>query len=179
MYSGKLVRLREYQKEDINQILAYINDPEVKRLLHPGTPYLYTLQDEEKWLENNSATKELYSFAIETLSDRKYLGGCGLNNIDWKNSVATVGIFIGDKDYWSKGYGTDAMNILVKFIFEQMNINKVKLNVFSFNERAVKSYEKVGFKKEGILRQEVFRDGKYYDDIVMGILKEEYLANRL
>jgi RimJ/RimL family protein N-acetyltransferase len=90
--------------------------------------------------------------------------------------VAVVGIFIGDKNYWGKGYGTDAMSVLVKFIFEQMNIHKVKLNVFSYNERAIKSYEKCGFKVEGVLRQEIFRDGKYYDEIIMGLLKEEYSA---
>lgn len=174
MYEGQKVRLREYRKDDIKLAQEYINDPELKKLLHPGIPYLYTLEDEEKWFNNLSATNELYNFAIETLADKKYIGGCGLNNLDWKNSVATVGIFIGDKDYWGKGYGTDAMNVLVNFIFEQMNINKVKLHVFSFNERAIKSYEKSGFIREGVLRKEIYKDGKYYDDIVMGILKEEY-----
>lgn len=174
MYSGKKVRLREYRKEDIPVAQNYINDPEVKRLLHPGIPYLYTFEDEQKWFDNLSATKDVYSFAIETLDDKKYIGGCGVNKIDWKNRVAEVGIFIGDKEYWNKGYGSDAMKIMVEFIFHQMNINKVKLNVFSFNERAIKSYEKCGFKKEGILRQEVYRDDKYYDAIIMGMLKEEY-----
>lgn len=172
MYTGELVRLREYKREDIKLAQEYVNDPEVKRLLHPGIPYLYTFEDEQKWFDSLSATNDEYSFAIETLEDNKYIGGCGINKINWKNSVAEVGIFIGDKDKWGKGYGTDAMRILIKFIFEQMNINKIKLNVFSFNQRAIKSYEKCGFKIEGVLRQEVFRDGQYYDDIVMGILVE-------
>lgn len=175
MYTGELVRLREYKREDIKLAQEYVNDPEVKRLLHPGIPYLYTFEDEQKWFDSLSATNDEYSFAIETLEDNKYIGGCGINKINWKNSVAEVGIFIGDKDKWGKGYGTDAMRILIKFIFEQMNINKIKLNVFSFNQRAIKSYEKCGFKIEGVLRQEVFRDGQYYDDIIMGILREEYL----
>ncbi len=176
MYTGQKVRLREYRKEDIERALCYINDPEIKRLLTPGIPYLNTLEDERKWVEGLSATKDNYSFAIENLEDEKYIGGCGLNSIDWKNSVAVVGIFIGDKSYWGKGYGTDAMNVLLKFIFEQMNIHKVKLNVFSYNERAIKSYEKCGFKVEGVVRQEIFRDGRYYDDIIMGLLKEEYFT---
>lgn len=176
MYTGQKVRLREYRKEDIEKALAYINDSEVKKLLAPGIPYLNTLEDERKWVENLSASNDIYSFAIETLGDEKYVGGCGLNSIDWKNSVAVVGIFIGDKNYWGKGYGTDAMKVLIKFIFEQMNVHKIKLNVYSFNERAIKSYEKCGFKVEGVLRQEIFRDGRYYDEIIMGLLKEEYLA---
>lgn len=179
MYTGELVRLREYKREDIKLAQDYMNDPEIKRLLHPGIPYLYTFEDEQKWFDSLSATNDIYNFAIETLEGNKYIGGCGLNKINWKNSVAEVGIFIGDKDKWGKGYGTDAMRILIRFIFEQMNINKIKLNVFSFNQRAIKSYEKCGFKMEGVLRQEVFKDGKYYDDIVMGILKEEYIEQKL
>ncbi len=176
MYTGEKIKLCEYRKEYVEAAQQYVNDPEVKRLLHPGIPYLYTLEDEQKWFEGISGGKDEYSFAITTLEDGKYIGGCGVNSIDWKNSVAVVGIFIGDKDYWGKSYGTDAMKVFIKFIFEQMNINKIKLHTFSFNKRAIKSYEKCGFKIEGILRKEVFRDGEYHDDIVMGILRDEYFS---
>jgi RimJ/RimL family protein N-acetyltransferase len=176
MYTGKKVRLRAYKREDIQLAQQFLNDEETKRLLKPGVPYPITLEQEYKWFEGISAFNDNYSFAVETLEDGKYIGGCGVNKLDWKNSVATVGIFIGDKNYWGKGYGTDAMKTLVRFIFEQMNINKVKLFVYSFNGRAVKSYEKCGFVREGILRQEMYRDGKYYDEYIMGILKDEYFA---
>jgi RimJ/RimL family protein N-acetyltransferase len=175
MYTGEKVRLREYRREDTQHAQSYINDPEVKRFLTPGIPFPVTLDEEEKWVSSQSAFKNEYNFAIENLEDQRYIGGCGINSLDWKNSVATVGIFIGDKSLWGRGYGTDAMKVLVKFIFEQMNINKIKLNVYSFNERAIKSYEKCGFKKEGQLREEIFRDGKYFDEYVMGILRKEYL----
>lgn len=174
MYKGEKIRLREYKKEDIKLAQEYINDSEIKKLLNPGIPFLYTYEDEEKWYENLSASKDTYNFAIETLEDKKYIGGCGINEVDWKNSYVVVGIFIGDKDYLGKGYGTDAMKVLMHFIFEQMNIHKIKLNVFSFNQRAIKSYEKCGFKVEGILRDELFVDGKYHDEVSMGILREEY-----
>lgn len=174
MYTGKKVRLREYRREDIMSAQNYVNDPEVKKLMNPGIPYLYTLEDEQRWFENVSANKGNYNFAIETLEGNKYIGGCGLNNIDWKNRVAVVGIFIGDKNYWGKGYGSDAMNILIRFIFEQMNMHKISLHVFSYNERAIRCYEKCGFIKEGILREEIFCDGKYYDDIAMGLLEVEF-----
>jgi RimJ/RimL family protein N-acetyltransferase len=175
MYLGKKTRLREYRKEDIPKVQRYINDPEIRSLLHVGIPYLYTLEDEMKWYEERTALKDTYTFAIETIGDKKYIGGCGVNRVDWKNSVAEVGIFIGDKDFLGKGYGTDAMQTLISFIFNEMNINKIKLKVFSFNKPAIKSYEKCGFKVEGVLRQEIYRDGSYHDDIVMGLLKEEYL----
>jgi len=88
--------------------------------------------------------------------------------------VATIGIFIGDKSFWGKGYGTEAIELLTDFIFNEMNINKVKLNVYSFNKRAVRCYEKCGFVREGVLRQEIYREGRYHDDIVMGLLRDEY-----
>jgi len=72
-----------------------------------------------------------------------------------------------NKNYWGKGYGTDAMKVLMKFIFEDMNMNKIRLSVFSFNERAKRCYEKCGFQVEGILKKEIFKEGKYYDEIIM------------
>lgn len=173
MYTGNLVNLREYRKEDVPMAQAYLNNPEIKRLLAPNIPFLYTLEDEYKWYEGQSAMKDLYNFAIETKETGKYIGGCGINHLDWKNSTATIGIFIGDADYWGKGYGTDAMKVLIRFIFEQMNIHKIKLNVYAFNERAIKSYQKIGFVHEGTLRQEIFKDGKYHDEWVMGMFASE------
>lgn len=179
MYSGKLVRLREYRKSDIETVLKFFHDEEVIKNLSPGIPYPYTFEDEEKWFENNSALNDNYNFAIETIASNKYIGGCGINQIDWKNSWVIIGIVIGDKDYWSKGYGLDAMNVLVGFIFNQMNINKIKLNVFSFNERAIACYEKCGFIREGVLREELFRDGKYYDVIAMGMFRKDFSAKKI
>lgn len=178
MFNGKLVRLREYRKEDIILRLSYINDPETLRYLESGIPYPVTYNEELKWFEAISAFNDSYRFAIETEADGLYIGDCGINSIDWKNSVASAVIFIGNRDYRGKGYGTEAMQLLMSFAFDQININKVRLNVYSFNEPAIKSYEKCGFKREGVLRQEIFRDGRYYDTIVMGILREEYKKGR-
>ncbi len=173
MYEGKLVRLREYRKEDVEKAKEFLNDFEVRKNLQPAIPYPYTLEDEEKWYSGISAVKDTYTFALETLEGR-YIGGCGINSVDWKNSKVVIGIFIGDKEYWGKGYGSDAINTLVKFIFEEMNINKITLCVYSFNERAIKCYEKCGFTREGLLREELFRQGKYHDEIMMSLLRREY-----
>ncbi|ADL06819.1 GNAT family N-acetyltransferase [Thermosediminibacter oceani] len=176
MFTGEKVRLRAYRKEDLEKALQFINDPEVKRFLAPGIPFPLTESDEEKFISKQSGfNTDAYSFAIETL-EGEYIGGCGINSTDWKNSVAVVGIFIGNKDYWGKGYGTDAMRVLLRFIFEQMNINKVKLFVYDFNKRAIRCYEKCGFKVEGVLRQEIYRDGRYHDELAMGILRSEWFG---
>jgi RimJ/RimL family protein N-acetyltransferase len=174
MLNGKLVRLREYRKEDIPLKYSYINDPDVLKYLEPGIPYPVTLNEELKWFESISAFRDSYRFAIETMAESHYIGDCGINSIDWKNSIASVAIFIGNGAYRSKGFGTEAMRLLLDFTFNQVNINKIRLGVYSFNERAIKSYEKCGFRVEGILRQEIFREGKYHDVIAMGILRDEY-----
>jgi len=171
---GKLVRLREYHKDDIPTLWKFVNDVEIRKNLISGIPYPWRFEEEEKWYEEQSAKGDLYNFAIERKEDEKYIGGCGITKVDWKNSVATVGIFLGKK-YLSQGYGSDAMRVLVKFIFDQMNIHKVILHAFSFNKRAIRSYEKVGFKVEGNLRKQIFRDGKYHDEVIMGLLKGELL----
>ena len=179
MYTGKKVRLRAYNREDIPVKLRYINDAEIAYLLTDDIPYPIMLHEEEKWFESISSQADRYKFAIETIDDNHFIGGCSINDVDWKNSVATVGIFIGNKDYWGNGYGSDAMNILISFIFNQMNINKIRLICYSFNKRAIKSFEKCGFVIEGTLRKEVFKDGCYYDKIAMGIFREDFLSKRI
>lgn len=173
MLEGEKVKLREYRKEDIPKAWEYFNDPDVRRFLNPGIPFPLKLEDEEKWYEEQTSRKDTYNFAIVIKDTGEYIGGCGINSVDWKNRHACVGIFLG-KPLWSKGYGTDAMKVLVNFIFSQMNINKVYLNVFSFNQRAIKSYEKCGFKVEGVLREHIYRDGKYHDEYIMSILRSEW-----
>jgi RimJ/RimL family protein N-acetyltransferase len=177
MYEGSKVRIRAYRKEDIPIRLDFINDPEINKNLTPDIPYPMTLEEEEKWFERITAISDTYKFAIETLEDKKLIGGCSINTVDWKNSVATIGIFIGSKDYRGKGYGIDAVELLISFVFMQMNINKIKLTVYSYNKAAIRCYERCGFKIEGVLRQEIYSDGQYFDKLVMGLLREEFLLN--
>jgi RimJ/RimL family protein N-acetyltransferase len=174
IYEGKKVRLREYRREDIPRRLYYINDPEVSLNLTPDIPYPMTLFEEEKWFESLTAVGDTYKFAIETLEGNEFIGGCSINNVDWKNSVATIGVFIGNREYRGRGYGTDAMKVLMNFIFSYMNINKIRLTVFSSNEAAIKCYEKCGFRVEGVLRNEIYQNGNYYNKIAMGILRDEF-----
>jgi RimJ/RimL family protein N-acetyltransferase len=179
MYTGKLVRLRAYKKEDLPLAQVWLNDPEMKTNLAPGIPYPYTLEDEEKWyLGNTSSNNDVYTFAIEDLATGSYIGGCGINWVDWKNSRAMVGIAIGNKDFLGKGYGTDAMEVLVAFIFNQMNIRKIKLMVYAFNERAIQSYKKCGFVVEGVKKLEVFKNGAYHDEIEMALFRDDWEARR-
>jgi RimJ/RimL family protein N-acetyltransferase len=173
MIEGKMVRIRALEQTDIDEIMKWVNDPEViDNLLmrYPVSRYL-----EEKWLEKAYDTGDMRNktFALET-KDGVYLGGIGLHKINWENRNAEVGIVIGKKEYWGKGYGTDAMLALLDFAFNHMNLHRVYLQVYDFNVRGIRSYEKCGFKKEGALRDDRFSRGKYHDTVIMGILKEEF-----
>ena len=173
MYYGEKVCLRAYREEDIPKATSFVNDEELKKLLVTNVPFPMTLWEEEEWVKSQKSSQNgSYNFAIEDIETKKYIGGCGIQEVNWLSRVATVGIMIGDKEYWGKGYGTDAMKVLMDFIFNKMNIRKIRLSTFSFNMRARKSYEKCGFEVEGILKDEIFKDGKYYDEIIMSVFNK-------
>lgn len=173
MYYGEKVLLRAYKESDIKTATELINDKELKKYLVNAVPLPTTLWQEEEWVKSQKSSKNgEYNFAIEDIETGKYIGGCGIQSVNWLVRTATVGIMIGDKNYWGKGYGTDAMKVLMKFIFDDMNIRKIKLGTFSFNERAIKCYKKCGFIVEGVLKDEIFKEGKYYDEILMAAFKK-------
>jgi RimJ/RimL family protein N-acetyltransferase len=173
---GKLVRLRAYEKSDLDAVMKWVNDEEVTDMLGGGIlVYPVSSLAEERFVEAAAGSSDKQkNFVIETLAQRKYIGGISFNVIDWLNRSAAVGIVIGDKSLWGKGYGTDAMRVLMRLAFDKMNLHRLGLNVFDYNRRAIASYEKCGFKREGVLREDHFARGKYHDTIVMGILESEY-----
>lgn len=173
---GKLVRLRAYEKSDLDAVMKWVNDEEVTDWLG-GEALLYPVSSlsEDRFIEAAAAQSDRQkNFVIESLADRRYVGGISFNIIDWRSRHAGVGIAIGDKSLWGKGYGTDAMRVLMRMAFDRMNLHRLWLHVFDYNVRAIKSYEKCGFKREGVLREDRFARGKYHDTIVMGILESEY-----
>ncbi|HDN79985.1 MAG: N-acetyltransferase [Chloroflexi bacterium] len=171
MLRGRKVRLRAPEREDLPLFVRWLNDTEVTRYLTLYWPL--SMAEEEQWFENLLKRENDRVFVIET-EEGKPIGNMGLHNIDWKNRKAVLGIFIGEKDYWGKGYGTDAIKTLLRFAFEELNLNRVELRVFEFNTRAIRCYEKCGFVTEGRLRQSLFRNGRYHDELVMAVLREEW-----
>ncbi len=97
--------------------------------------------------------------------------------VDERNRHAELAIVIGEKDYWSKGYGSQMMHTLLEYGFEGLNLERLYLHVFSFNERAIKFYEKFNFKHEGTLRNMLYRDGKYHDLLAYGLMRDEWQRN--
>lgn len=180
LFVGQLVNLRAVKDEYVKEITEYMNDPEILYNLDFSAPVLHSYEMFKNWHEEERKKYKGYKsfdLAIET-KDGKFIGVCGVNHMDRKNRVAQIFIVIGNKEYQDKGYGTDAMKLLLEFLFEEYNVNKVKLGVFSFNKRAIKSYEKCGFKIEAVQREVLFRFGTYHDGINMAILKEDYYKDR-
>jgi RimJ/RimL family protein N-acetyltransferase len=132
--------------------------------------------EEERWVESLASRREDIVLAIEVRAGDQWvhIGNVGLHRIDWKNRTATLGIVIGEREYWGKGYGTEAVRTMLRYAFEELGLNRVELETYSFNPRAIRCYEKAGFKREGVRRQALYRNGKFHDVILMGILRDEF-----
>lgn len=168
---GERIYLSPRSIEDVEQFTEWLNDFETTDYLG-RSGILTTLEGERKYLEENSSPEA--TFVIVTLEDNKMIGTVSLESINWLNRTATLGVFIGDKDYRSKGYGTEAIRLLLEYGFKYMNLNNIKLDLMEFNERALKCYEKCGFKEYRRRRKCRFINGKYYDSISMDILADEF-----
>ncbi|MHA2257274.1 MAG: GNAT family N-acetyltransferase [Promethearchaeota archaeon] len=166
------------KKEYIDQYQKWMTDPEITQYLSIFRPI--TREMEEDWYNQLQKRANDFLFSILRIDNEfsdELIGNCDIN-VDWKNRVGSCGIVIGEKIHHGKGYGTEAMRLLVNYGFSTLNLNRIELQAHSFNVRALKSYEKVGFKKEGTRRDAIYINGEYYDSIVLGILKEEWQNNK-
>jgi RimJ/RimL family protein N-acetyltransferase len=176
MLEGKLVNLRAPEMSDLDRNYRWVNDPEVTRYLTMRYPI--ALLAEEAWMRENIAKPLSYEhvfYAIET-KDGVHIGNISFHQVLPEDRKARLGIMIGDKGYWSKGYGTDAMLTLLRFGFGEMNLNRIDLTVDERNERARACYRKCGLVEEARLRQDRYAEGAYCDTLVMGILRDEFYA---
>ncbi len=171
--TGERIYLRALEPEDAATLKQFISDAEVTRTLMAYRPY--TIQQELEFIENATKKENDIVLGIATKSDDKLIGTIGLHRIDWRDRRTEFGILIGAKEEWNKGYGTDATRTIVRIAFETLNLNRVGLRVYEHNARAIRAYEKAGFRREGLLRQEAFREGRYWDTIIMGVLRSDWV----
>ncbi|MBZ0308091.1 MAG: GNAT family N-acetyltransferase [Anaerolineae bacterium] len=176
LLQGKLIRLTVLEKADMPQFAAWFSDIDFLRLMSPAQAYPFSLEEEETWYERQRKSDHEINFAIRLLEDNRLIGSCGLHNFNYAFASAKIGIGIGDPEARGKGYGTDTVQVLLKFAFLERNLHRVGLDVFSYNQRAIHTYEKVGFQHEGAIREAIRRDGKYSDIVLMGILRQEWEA---
>ncbi|HLO34172.1 MAG TPA: GNAT family protein [Anaerolineales bacterium] len=176
--TGKFVRLSAYDPEEMSKAFARWNlNSEYQRLLNSSPHRMQSAKRTVKWMEEevSQMAPMIYFFSIRTLAEDKLLGELTLDVVSWSGREAFVGLGIGETEYWSKGYGTDAINILLRFAFTEINLRRISLTVFEYNPRAIRSYEKAGFRHEGHLRNLLNREGRRWNEFSMGILREEWM----
>lgn len=179
---GERIRLRRVERVDLPRFVSWLNDVAVREhlaLFHP-----LGLDDEERWFEEQAAREPVLrplSIEARAADVRKdaadpewtHIGSIGFHHVDWKNRTGELGIVIGDKAWWGRGYGTDAVRALARWAFDELALNRLWLRVYEDNARARRSYEKAGFQVEGRLRQDRFHGGHYTDTVIMGLLRDE------
>jgi RimJ/RimL family protein N-acetyltransferase len=176
VWQGKLVRLAARNVETDAALEArWERDSEFHRLSSPRPAYPVSVSEVRRWYEDRDLNS--FRFAIRTLSDNRLIGDVGLWISTWASGEAWVGISLGERDYWGKGYGTDAMRLILYYAFTELNLFRVSLNALSSNARAIRSYEKCGFVLEGTLRDAARYAGQYFNEVSMGILKDEWLKH--
>lgn len=175
MIYGKRIRLRRDERTDLPKFVEWLNDPEVRRFISMNLPI--SQANEEGWFENMlKRPPEEQPFAIEIKEGDgwRLIGNCGFFEIDRRTHSTEVGILIGEKSCWNKGYGTEAMNLLLHFGFGTLNLNRIFLRVDAANKGGIRAYEKAGFIHEGCFRQGTYRDGQYEDMLFMSVLRSEW-----
>ncbi len=168
--SSRLI-LRPPQKGDIKSFVVWRNDQEVGQYTFSYLPAFES--DEENWLAGLAERKNRDIILAMETNEGELIGKIELRNIFWKDRVATLIINIGNKEYWGKGYGMEAVKILLRYAFVSLGLRKICLSVFGNNKRAIACYIKCGFEQEGMRKEQFYKDGRYEDEILMAIFKKD------
>lgn len=176
MLLGKRIRLRAIEQEDLEKMAEWRNQPETYEYFYEYFPLSKASQ--QMWYENLLRKTDDLMFVISTLAG-KAIGTVAVLNINWRNRNAEWGRFlIGEKDYMAKGYGIEAELLILEYVFEHLNLNRLYGEVLVDNTRVRSLHKKCGFQEEGLLRQHIYKQGKYCDVIIVGMLKEDYFSHK-
>ncbi|MDP4145901.1 MAG: GNAT family protein [Bacillota bacterium] len=174
LFKGSKVKLTSVKDKDIGLIEEWYNDGLFLRFYDMAAAFPKNSSQISEMLKATWQAQDRCIFAVRTVEDSKLIGVTGFENILWNNGNATIYIGIGDSECRGKGYGFEALNLTIQFGFQELNLHRIQLNVLSYNEQAIKLYEKVGFKREGTYREFIFRDGKRQDMYLYGLLRREW-----
>jgi len=173
---GKLVYLRAPEPGDEEIIALSENHPDPRETLYYALPT--SSETQRIRITNKQNDPNTIFFSICSIEPDRVVGCTSFVRIDWVGRMTTFYIAISEKENWSKGYGSEATQLMVDYAFDVLNFNRVQLHVSCENDRAVKVYSRIGFQTEGTLRQAMFHHGRYSDFYVMGILKEDWLKKK-
>ena len=176
LFRGKKIRLTAVNKEDLPTIASWYEDSVFSRMFDATPAIPKSRVDLEQWLEGRQREKYDFLFAIRPLDNERLIGYIELDGILWPHQNGWLSIGLGDKESWGQGNGREAMELILNFTFHELNLHRIQLTVFSYNDRAIKLYKRLGFKQEGVYREHILRDGKRFDMILFGLLAREWLA---
>ena len=177
LWEGEKVRLRAVRPDDVNLFQKYAGDSELDRLAGE-TEYPYSAERERRRLEkelDEDKDDDDRMLVIETLSG-KFAGTIQLYGTDRRHRTAEIGLVLDNRKAWGKGYGSEALRLLLRFVFHELGYEKVNLTVYEFNTRAIALYEHLGFQHEARLRSQIYADGRRWDEIWMGMTRGDYEA---
>lgn len=177
LWHGRMVKLTDRNIDtDVEADARWERDSAFHRLASPEPAYPVSVSEAKRWYESRGPNS--FPFAIRTLEGDRLIGYTGLWVSSWASGEAWVGISIGERDYWGKGYGTEAMQLILRYAFTELNLYRVSLDALGSNARAIRAYEKCGFVREGEAREAARYDGRYFSEVYMGILRDEWLKGR-
>jgi RimJ/RimL family protein N-acetyltransferase len=177
LFEGQLVRLSSEDPQVMAEAFARWNqNSEYFRLLDSDPAHLWSANKFKEWLEKDldSTLPSNLLFSLRTLESDKLIGFVAFDGINWTDRDSYVAIGIGEQDFWGIGFGSDAMRLMLRYGFTELNLHRISLNVYAYNLRGIRSYEKCGFKHEGRIREFILRDGQRSDMLHMGILRREW-----
>jgi RimJ/RimL family protein N-acetyltransferase len=171
---GTQAYLRPIERSDYTDVMpTWLSDRDATRYLTRGT-FPLTRDDLSAAFDEVRSSHADCEFAVVAIDDDSPVGVAGLHALNWVARSAEFRVFVGDRSHWSKGIGTETAQLLVAYAFDVLNLNRVWLGVNSENLAALTTYERTGFTREGLLRDDVYRNGRYYDVVRMGLLRREY-----
>ncbi len=175
---GKQVSLRAIEEADLPRIVHWINDPEIRPMIN--RPFLLDMQAEIEWQKSRDRSRfpSDMAFAIILNEDGRHIGNMGVHGIDWVSRFATTGTVIGEKDEWGKGYAVEAKLLLLDYLFNTLNLNRVESSVLAINKRSLKYLEKCGYRREGTRKAKHFRNGAWIDEILLSITRKTWLKHQ-
>jgi RimJ/RimL family protein N-acetyltransferase len=174
-FDGSKVRLAPLIPSDVPVLTRWQSDTEFLRMLAAEPAFPKNEQQMGEWVRDGQRGKDNYILGIRAMPDDVLIGFIEVGEILWTHRNSWIAIGIGERGYWGQGYGYDAMKLALDFAFNELNLHRVQLTVYSYNERAIQLYERLGFQREGVYREFLLRDGQRYDMYLYGLLSHEWL----
>lgn len=176
LFIGERVRLTALRPGDAQTLAHWYEDGDFSRLFDAHPAYPKTESTLVKWMDSADRDRDAVALAIRLLYSDDLLGYVEIDGIQWTHGCGWLAIGIGSPSHRKKGYGTEAMQLVLRFAFHELNLHRIQLSVFSYNTAAIRLYERLGFTREGTFREYLLRDGKRHDMILYGLLAREWEA---